>query len=73
MSGVDAFGLKDLSFRTGNSGGVTKFGFSDDSDTDVVVGNFALGQPTPVPVPASIWLLGTALAGLWTAGRKRQA
>lgn len=32
---------------------------------------FPGGSPSPVPIPASIWLLGSALASLATIGRRR--
>jgi hypothetical protein len=40
------------------------------ANTSAVVGSFSLA-PTAVPVPAAVWLFGSALAGLLGLGRKK--
>lgn len=37
-----------------------------------VVGSFSLNAPTAVPVPAAVWLFGSAVAGLIGVGRRKQ-
>lgn len=43
------------------------------ADTSAVVGTFSLTPSAPVPVPAAVWLFGSAMAGLLSLGRKKSS
>jgi hypothetical protein len=56
-------GLNTLSFIVSNR---------DEGPTGLLVRNLlGTAEPTPVPIPAAVWLLGSGLLGLFAIGRRR--
>ncbi|MFM8333162.1 MAG: hypothetical protein ACKN9T_15865 [Candidatus Methylumidiphilus sp.] len=55
-----------------NAEGISKIFIHDNPNGNYIqFDNLAFGTAAPVPIPAALWLFGSAVAGLWSFGRRK--